>query len=128
MARQPKRVLIVDDNQIVVDILQQFLRPAYQVTVANTASQALAGIVKQSPDVMLLDVRMPGMDGLSLLRSLRDMGVSIPIFVITGYDSQAVAEEAMRNGANGYLAKPFDLIYLERLIARAVDVAPAYTG
>jgi CheY-like chemotaxis protein len=126
MSRPLKRVLVVDDNQVVVDILQQFLQRGYQVSVATSASQALALVVKQAPDAMLLDVRMPGMDGLSLLRSLRDMGVSIPIFVITGYDSKPVAEEAIRNGANGYLAKPFDLLHLERLIARAVDVAPAY--
>jgi CheY-like chemotaxis protein len=126
MSNRTKRVLIVDDNTVVQGILQDLLKPTYEVAIANNASQALGAFVRHAPDVMLLDVRMPGMDGLSLLRSLRDMGVAIPIFVMTGYDSKGVAEEAMRNGANGYLPKPFDLVYLERLIARAMDVSPAF--
>ena len=125
MSRQPRRVLVVDDNPVVQEVLQEFLRPAYQVTVTSNGSQALGVFAKHPPDVMLLDVRIPGVDGLSLLRSLRDMGVTIPIFVITGYDSREVAEEAMSNGANGYLPKPFDLVYLERLIARAMNINPA---
>ncbi|HEV8617157.1 MAG TPA: response regulator [Methylomirabilota bacterium] len=127
MSRQAKRVLIVEDNPVVQEVLDQFLRPTYHVTVTSNGSQALGALAKHPPDVMLLDVRIPGVDGLSLLRSLRDMGITIPIFVITGYDSTEVAEEAMSNGANGYLPKPFDLLYLERLIARAVDTNPALT-
>jgi CheY-like chemotaxis protein len=127
MSRQAKRVLIVEDNPVVQEVLEQFLRPTYHVTVTSNGSQALGALAKHRPDVILLDVRIPGVDGLSLLRSLRDMGITVPIFVITGYDSTEVADEAMSNGANGYLPKPFDLLYLERLIARAVDTNPALT-
>jgi CheY-like chemotaxis protein len=127
MSRQAKRVLIVEDNPVVQEVLEQFLRPTYHVTVTSNGSQALGALAKYPPDVILLDVRIPGVDGLSLLRSLRDMGITIPIFVITGYDSTEVADEAMANGANGYLPKPFDLLYLERLIARAVDTNAALT-
>jgi DNA-binding NtrC family response regulator len=118
--RHTKRVLVVDDNTVILDILKQFLGRGYTVEVVGNASLALASVVQKTPDVILLDVRMPGVDGLSLLKSLREMGVQTPIFVMTGYDSTQVAMEALEKGATGYLPKPFDLLHLDRLIAQAV--------
>jgi two-component system response regulator (stage 0 sporulation protein F) len=118
--RHSKRVLVVDDNQVIQDVLKQFLERGYTVEVVGNASLALASVVQKTPDAILLDVRMPGVDGLSLLKSLRDMGVQTPIFVMTGYDSTQVAMEALEKGATGYLPKPFDLIHLDRLIAHAL--------
>ncbi|PYO48523.1 MAG: hypothetical protein DMD84_20900 [Candidatus Rokuibacteriota bacterium] len=118
--RHTKRVLVVDDNEVILDILKQFLGRGYTVEVVGNASLALASVVQKTPDVILLDVRMPGVDGLSLLKSLRDMGVQTPVFVMTGYDSTQVAIDALEKGATGYLPKPFDLIHLDRLIAHAL--------
>ena len=118
--RHTKRVLVVDDNEVILDILKQFLGRGYTVEVVGNASLALASVVQKTPDAILLDVRMPGVDGLSLLKSLREMGVQTPIFVMTGYDSTQVAMEALEKGATGYLPKPFDLIHLDRLIAHAL--------
>ena len=123
--RHNKRVLVVDDNQVIQDILRQFLGRGYTVEVVSNASQALAAVVQRTPDVILLDVRMPGVDGLSLPKSLREMGVQTPIFVMTGYDSTQVALEALENGATGYLPKPFDLVHLDRLIAHALGSQPS---
>jgi two-component system, response regulator, stage 0 sporulation protein F len=121
-----KRILIVDDNPVVQEVLKQFLVRGYLVELATNASQALASVVQKSPDAILLDVRMPGVDGLGLLKSLRGMGVETPIFVMTGYDSTQVALEALENGATGYLPKPFDLLHLDKLIAHALGSQPAY--
>jgi CheY-like chemotaxis protein len=118
--RHEKRVLVVDDNQVIQDILKQFLGRGYTVDVVGSASLALAAVVQKNPDAILLDVRMPGVDGLSLLKSLRDIGVKTPIFVMTGYDSTQVGLEALESGATGYLPKPFDLKQVDRLIADAV--------
>src|SRR5262247_3019527 len=104
-----KRILIVDDNTVVQDILRQFFEPRYKVQMANNASQALASIIKSA-------------DGVSLLKSLREMGVAVPVFVMTGYDSLQVAQDALNSGANGYLPKPFDLMHLDRLVSEAVGV------
>jgi CheY-like chemotaxis protein len=120
----PPRILVVDDNEVVLDILREFLSPAYTVNTATSASIALDTMRKTTPDAILLDVKMPGMDGLTLLSSLRARGVTVPIFVITGYDSMATAQEALHSGANGYLAKPFDLKRLDRLLADALGVLP----
>src|SRR5688572_4963762 len=117
--RAMKRILIVDDNNVVQDVLKQFFETKYQIQLAANASQALSLIVRQPPDLVLLDVKMPGLDGLSLLKSLRETGVSVPIFLMTGYDSLQVAQDALNSGANAYLPKPFDLMHLDRLIADA---------
>jgi CheY-like chemotaxis protein len=121
--RAMKRILIVDDNSVVQDVLKQFFEGRYQIQLASNASQALSLIVRQPPALVLLDVKMPGLDGLSLLKSLRETGVSVPIFLMTGYDSLQVAQEALNSGANAYLPKPFDLLHLDRLIAEAVGGA-----
>ena len=114
-----KRILVVEDNEVVQDILRQFFAARYQVQVAGNASQALSIIVRGTPDVVLLDIKMPGLDGISFLKSLREMGVGVPIFIMTGYDSLQVAQDALNAGANGYLPKPFDLLHLDRLVADA---------
>lgn len=115
-----KRILIVDDNNVVQEVLREFFKERFQVQLAPNASQALSLIVRQAPDLVLLDVKMPGLDGLSLLKSLRETGVGMPIFLMTGYDSLQVAQEALTNGANAYLPKPFDLLHLDRLITEAI--------
>jgi DNA-binding NtrC family response regulator len=119
-----KRILIVDDNEVVLDILREFLSPAYAVDAAATVTAAVERITAAPPDAILLDVRLPGTDGLSLLGSLRRAGITVPIFVITGYDSVDLAEEATRRGATGYLVKPVDLRRLDRLIADTLGVLP----
>ncbi len=126
MKRKVKRVLVIDDNPVVLTVLQEFLKAAYAVDTATSASQALGVVLSRSPDVILLDIKMPGMDGLSLLKSFRTMGLETPVFMMTGYDSTEVALDAFGNGANGYLPKPFDLIHLERLIADALGAEPAF--
>ena len=120
-----KRILIVDDNLVVQQVLKEFLSQGYAVEVVGTASQALASVVRSIPDLILLDVKMPGVDGLDLLKSLREVGVRAPIFVVTGYDSSEMAEQAVGLGATGYLAKPFDLVHLRRLIGDALGRVPA---
>jgi len=117
-----KKILIVEDNDVVQDILRQFFEARYTVQIAANASQALSLIVRSAPDVALLDIKMPGLDGISLLKSLREMGVTVPIFIMTGYDSLQVAQDVLNAGANGYLPKPFDLMHLDRLVAEAVGV------
>ncbi|PYN06814.1 MAG: hypothetical protein DME02_14475 [Candidatus Rokuibacteriota bacterium] len=115
-----KRVLVIDDNLVIQDILKQFLGREYTVDVAGSASLALAAVVQKNPDAILLDVKLPGVDGLDLLKSLREIGVKTPIFVMTGYDSTEFGREALERGATGYLAKPFSLAHIDKLIADAV--------
>ena len=118
--RPRKHILVVDDNEVIRDILQQFLSRDYTVHTVGNAALAMTAIIQHQPNAILLDVRMPGVDGLSLLKSLRETGVRTPVFVITGYDSTSVAIEALERGATGYLPKPFDLLHLQQLLANAI--------
>jgi len=121
-----KRILVVDDNLVIQEVLSEFLGRGYTVETVANASQALAAVVHRAPDLILLDVRIPGVDGLSLLRSFRQMGVTTPVFIITGYDSAQVADEAVNSGADAYLPKPFDLLSLDRLVAETLSVPMVY--
>lgn len=118
--RHSKRILVVDDNEVIREVLEEFLGRDYTVEAVGNPALAMSSIIQKKPDAILLDVRMPGVDGLTLLKSLREIGVHTPIFVMTGYDSRRVAIEALELGANGYLPKPFDLLHLEQLLADAV--------
>jgi len=119
--RHSKRILVVDDNEVVREVLAEFLGRDYTVETVRNPALALLSIVQKKPDAILLDIQMPGVDGLILLKSLREIGVHAPIFVMTGYDSKGVAIEALELGANGYLPKPFDLLHVEQLLADAVN-------
>ena len=117
------RILVVDDNENVLSIMSDFLASGYVVDTAPNAATALKSVAATPPDAILLDVNMPGTDGVSLLASLRRLGIKTPVIVITGYDAPGVGDRARQLGAE-YLVKPVDLRTLDRLIANALRVAP----
>ena len=119
-----RRVLIVDDNENVLSILRDFLSDAHTIDTAPNAEAGLRSAVANPPDLIMLDVNMPGTDGLTLLGALRQRGITVPIFVITGYDQPGVGSRARQLGATEYLVKPVDLRRLDFLIAEALRVAP----
>ena len=121
VARRTKRILVVDDSEVIQDVLREFFRQDYTVDTVGNAASALTAVVEHKPNAILIDVRMPGLDGLTLLEKLRDLGVQTPIFMMTGYDSKEVALDAMKRGANGYLPKPFDLLHLEQVLAETIS-------
>jgi len=120
-----KHVLIVDDEKNMRWVLGQSLSgDGFEVTEAADGKQALAAVAEQEPDVMVLDHRMPVMDGMEVLRTLRSKGSMFPIIMLTAHGNVALAVEAMKAGASEYLTKPFDLEEL-RL---AIDKALKYSG
>lgn len=123
-----KRILIVDDNETVLDVLDEFLNVAYTVDLAANARIALQRLSTHPADLILLDVNMPGTDGLSLLESIRGLGITAPAFVITGYDSPGVSRRATDSGATAYLVKPVDLRTLDAMIAKTLGVRPLLAG
>ena len=87
---------------------------------ASSAEQGLELAERERPDVVLLDVRLPGMDGLAALPRLRNCARPRPVIVMTAHGDLSTAVEAVRQGAFDYIAKPFDLAQIERLIERAL--------
>jgi len=121
-------LLVVDDEQ---SICWGLARLGHQmgctVDVAASAEEAFVLARNIAPDAIVLDVRLPGMDGLTALNRFRDDLGPVPIIVITAYGELATAVQAVRNGAFDYLTKPFDLQVAERAIQRALR-APKPSG
>ncbi len=103
------RILIVDDEPGVRKVLGRILAGAgYEVEEAEDAFQALDRLDTSPPDAVLLDLKMPGMDGLGLVENLRQRGVGVPIVVLTGHGGELTAEECLKAGVAAYLTKPPD--------------------
>ncbi len=103
------RVLIVDDDPGVRKVLQRILGGAgYEVEEATDAFQALDALDSSPPDSVLLDIKMPGMDGLGLMDNLRQRGLEIPIVILTGHGDEFTSKQCLEAGAAGYLTKPPD--------------------
>ena len=101
-------VLVVDDDTSILDTVSSILSgEGYDVVSASTGEEALAAVARTKPLVILLDMRMPVMDGWAVARALREQGIKVPIVVMTAAESaKRWADEV---GAEGYLAKPFGL-------------------
>ncbi len=100
-------VLVVDDEKAIRDSLRMILEyEGYQVEEAAGGSQALARVADRPPDAVLLDIKMPEMDGLELLRAFRERGYDVPVLMISGHADVATAVEATRRGAYDFFEKP----------------------
>jgi two-component system response regulator MprA len=121
------RVLVVDDDQAVRESLRRSLEfNGYDVTMAADGAQALAGVGTASPDVVVMDVMMPTLDGIAATRALRAAGNDVPILVLTARDAVGDRVEGLDAGADDYLTKPFALAeLLARLRALLRRVVPA---
>ena len=121
-----RRVLVVDDEQIVRDLLMVTLSSAdYDVEAAGDGADAIGRLQVQPYDLLITDVRMPGVDGLSVVREARQRSKTMAIVIITGASSEAIAIEAINLGVNGYLTKPFGVDRVLAVTARALDAAAA---
>ncbi len=116
------RVLIVDDERIALDNLRHVLeKEGYAVSTAASGERALALIDETAFDVVLTDLRMEKVDGLQVLRRCREKALDAEVVVITGYASAESAVQAMREGAFYYVAKPFRLDEVRKVVAEALE-------
>lgn len=112
------RLLIVDDEEPVVEVLSDYFSgQGYQVGTARNGAEALAAVRRTRPDLVLLDVRMPGIDGVEVLRRIRALDGALPVIMVTANEDVALARETLKIGAFDYVAKPFDFAYLDRTVA-----------
>src|SRR5947208_802510 len=115
------RILIVDDDREIVDLLREFLeRNGYAVDSAANGREGLSRIVAARPDLVLLDIRMPDMDGMRALQLARAIDPTLAVIMVTGNEDIELARETLRAGAVDYVAKPLDLEYLTRAVAAAM--------
>ena len=101
------RILVIDDEGAIRDSLRMILEyEDYQFVGAATGQEGIAAVQRERPDLVLLDIKMPGMDGLEVLRKLHAMDETLPIVMISGHGTTATAVEAIRSGALDFLDKP----------------------
>ena len=123
-----KKVLIVDDEKAIVDILEFNLqRDGYETLKAYDGPEGLRMAREENPDLLLLDVMLPGMDGFEVCRTLRSEGNDVPIVMITAREEETDKVFGLENGADDYVTKPFSM---RELLARVKanmrrTVAPA---
>src|SRR5215510_8155713 len=100
------RILVIDDEGAIRDSLRMTLEyEGYEFLAAATGQEGLAFAEREAPDLILLDIKMPGMDGMDVLGRLRAMNESVPVVMISGHGSTATAVEAIKKGAIDFLDK-----------------------
>ncbi|PYN05696.1 MAG: hypothetical protein DME02_18870 [Candidatus Rokuibacteriota bacterium] len=114
------RILVVDDELGPRESLRMLLKPAYQITTADSGRAALNMLAQVRPDVVILDIKMPEMDGLEVLRRVKRADRSIEVVMITAYASLETVKLALTHGAFEYLIKPFSRQDLEDVVRRAL--------
>jgi two-component system nitrogen regulation response regulator GlnG len=117
-----KHILIIDDEEAVCWALQRALtRAGHSVAVAASAETGLDLAEKQRPDAVVLDVRLPGMDGLTALGRLHALAPELPVLIVTAFGDLPTAVKAVEGGAFDYLTKPFDLSQALSAVQRALN-------
>ena len=117
-----RRILIVDDLQDVRDMLSEILGAlGYEAQTANDGTEALAKLESDPFDMVISDVKMPTMDGLSLLKSVKQRSPDFPVLLIAGHQSSTAVGEAVHYRADGFLQKPFRIGQLSEAVERALN-------
>ena len=120
----PAHIMVVDDEKLIRWSLQErLMRSQYQVTSAESGEEALAQLGTSSPDVMLLDVRLPGIDGLDVLKRALVLHPELVVVMMSAHGTVDIAVEGMKLGAIDFLVKPFPLTTLDAAVKRALGAA-----
>lgn len=117
------KVLIIDDELGPRESLRILLKKQYEVLCADSVQRGLEILGEQHPDVIVSDIRMPGVNGIEGLRMIREINPDVPVIMLTGYGALETAQEAIRHGANDYMKKPFDTQEMLSVIRRNVERA-----
>jgi DNA-binding NtrC family response regulator len=116
-----KRLLLVDDEPELLQTLKVHFERQYEVDTASSGAAAIERFVRQRPDVVFVDVNMPGISGLEILKLFKQSDASIPIIVVTANTEIPVAEQCLKQGAFSYVPKPLNLTYMDHMAAVAID-------
>jgi len=122
-----RTILVVDDDAVDRELATRCLKPVenLEVVYAGDGNQALEAIGERTPDLVLTDLRMPGMDGLELVRKLRDEHPLLPVLLMTSHGSERLAVDALQAGAASYVPKRDLKQYLSELVEQVLDVIEA---
>jgi len=118
------KILVVDDESDICDFVKTFFKErGFHVLTALNAEDAISITKKDRPDLILLDIKMKGMDGIAALSHIREFDKNAKIIMVTALDDQEKMREAYRLGAVGYITKPLALDQLEEAVGKNLKVA-----
>jgi CheY-like chemotaxis protein len=123
-----RRILIVEDNPMNMELVRNVLEArGYEIWEARAAAQALERLATDTPDLILMDIQLPGVDGLALTKRLKADPVArdIPIVAVTAHAMKGDRERIMEAGCCGYIQKPIDIHELTNQVARVLQEDPA---
>jgi len=118
-----KKILIVDDEVGVRQSLKMIFKDNYEVLEASDGEEALGILQEAEPDVIILDLIMPRVNGVAFLNEIKRVDRQLPVIVVSAIKDTAMGNEAMKSGAFSYLAKPFNVMELEQLVQKALTQA-----
>lgn len=109
------KLLIVDDDLPTCDFLERYLgKRDYKVFIANDGETALSIVKEKQPNIVLLDIRIPGTSGITILKQIKEVDKDAKVIMMTAVKEEAMVELAMECGASDYITKPFSLEHLEK--------------
>ena len=114
-------ILVVDDEAGPRESLRMILKPLYEVYTASDGQEAIRVISERDIDVVTLDLNMPGLSGIEVLREIKRLRPDTEVIVITGYGSLANASEAIRLGAGNFISKPFNVSEIISAVVKAIE-------
>lgn len=116
-----KKMLVVDDEMEICEFLKSFFEERdFDVSTAYSGEEAVRTAQEVCPDVVLLDIHLPGMDGLSVLEQIKKISARSKVIMVTAIETNDKIDQAMRLGADNYITKPLSLEYLERDVQEKV--------
>jgi DNA-binding NtrC family response regulator len=116
-----KTILIVDDERDFCTLLSDSLSmEGYRVLTAHNGRKALERVAKETPDLVFLDIKMPGMNGIEVLKRIKKVKEETPVIILTAYGTLETARKAMKLGADDYVTKPVDHSLLKSLVKEAL--------
>ena len=125
MEEQRRKILIVDDEPSILSSLTLLFQQRFDVSTARDGEEALGVAEKESPDLILLDMTLPKIDGMEVMRRLKERAQGVPIVMLTGGLGVRTAVQAIKAGADDFLNKPFDLSELQRVVQALLDSGAA---
>jgi len=118
-----EKILVADDEQEIRNLLDHFLKgQGYEVVLASDGNQALELAIEENPQLIILDIKMPGLDGLEVCKRLKEKEQTklIPVIVITGFEDNKM--EALNIGADDFVNKPFDMAEISSRVKSALQI------
>ena len=113
-------ILICDDEEGIRESFKLILEEQYQLKFATHGLEALEMLKSFTPDLMLLDIKMPKMHGMEILKKVKQLKPKLPVIIVTGYQSVEMAQEALKLGAADYIPKPFETKEILKAVAQTI--------